>query len=94
MTAPVASPDDLRAPPGVGDFITFPADFGSRFMLVVDTEEEFDWNAPFDRESRAVTITQAMRRGQDYFRAAGVRPLYVTDYPVMDDPAAGTMLGE
>jgi hypothetical protein len=61
---------------------------------VVDTEEEFDWGAPFDRASRNVTIGDAMRRGQAYFRAAGVRPLYVTDYPVIDDPRVGAMLGE
>lgn len=94
MAASALLPDDLRAPPAVGDFIALSPDFGTRFMLVVDTEEEFDWNAPFNRESRSVTICEAMRLGQDYFRKAGVKPLYVTDYPVIDDAEAGPMLAE
>lgn len=94
MTAPALSPDDLRARPAPGHFIALPPEFGTRFMLVVDTEEEFDWGAPFNRDSRSVTICEPMRRGQDYFRSAGVRPLYVTDYPVIDDAQAGPMLGE
>lgn len=84
--------DDLLAPPAPGDFIALPEEFGARFLLVVDTEEEFDWNAPFDRTSRAVTICDAMEQGQAYFREAGVRPLYVTDYPVIDDARAGELL--
>lgn len=94
MISSALSPDDLRAPPAREDFITLPPEFGTRFMLVVDTEEEFDWATPFDRNSRSVTACAAMRRGQGYFRAVGVKPLYVTDYPVIDDPQAGPMLGE
>ncbi|MGE4430226.1 MAG: polysaccharide deacetylase family protein [Sphingobium sp.] len=92
MTRAVSYREDIRACPAPEDFIDLPPNFGTRFMLVVDTEEEFDWDAPFDRESRAVTITAAMERGQAHFAAAGVRPLYVTDYPVIDDPRAGPML--
>ncbi|OYW83692.1 MAG: WalW protein, partial [Sphingobium sp. 32-64-5] len=92
MTRAVSRPGDIRAHPVREDFIDLPEDFGTRFMLVVDTEEEFDWDAPFDRASRSVTITDAMERGQACFAAAGVRPLYVTDYPVIDDPRAGPML--
>tara|TARA_R110000782_G_scaffold78276_2_gene154893 strand:+ start:41101 stop:42126 length:1026 start_codon:yes stop_codon:yes gene_type:complete len=94
MTASAPPVDSLLARPTSRDFIRFPDGFGTRFMLVVDTEEEFDWNAPFDRESRAVTAIQGMKRGQDYFARAGVRPLYVTDYPVIDDPVAGAMLAQ
>lgn len=94
MISSALSPDDLRAPPARENFIALPPEFGTRFMLVVDTEEEFDWAAPFNRRSRSVTVCAAMRRGQEYFRAAGVKPLYVTDYPVIDDPQAGPMLAE
>lgn len=92
MTVFPSPRDDLLAPPATHDFIALPESFGTRFLLTVDTEEEFDWNAPFDRENRAVTICDAMERGQDYFARAGVRPLYLTDYPVIDDPRAGAML--
>ena len=83
---------DILTPPQSGDFVDLPRSFGTRFMLVVDTEEEFDWHAPFDRNNRSVTITDAMERGQAYFAQAGICPLYVTDYPVIDDPRAGPML--
>lgn len=94
MTAKLLSVDDLRASPAPEDFVLLSESFGTSFLLTVDTEEEFDWSAPFDRASRNVTIGDAMRRGQNYFRAAGVRPLYLTDYPVIDDPHVGSMLGE
>ena len=85
-------PDDLRTPPEGGAFVSFPDSFGTRFMLVVDTEEEFDWSAPFSRDSRSVTITAAMDQAQRYFTGAGVIPLWVVDYPVIDDARAGSML--
>ena len=99
MTAPdpVLVPDpafSLLVHPQAHDFVDFPASFGRRFMLVVDTEEEFDWDAPFNRDSRDVTVTAGMQRAQNYFAAAGVKPLYVTDYPVIDDPRAGAMLAQ
>lgn len=94
MTATVPHADSLLASPSPGEAIVFPASFGPRFMLVVDTEEEFDWNAPFNRNSRDVTVIEGMKRGQSYFSAAGVKPLYVTDYPVIDDPHAGAMLAQ
>ena len=86
--------NSLLAPPLPEDFIRFPTTFGTRFLLTVDTEEEFDWAAPFDHQSRSVTIIKAMARGQGFFRAAGVRPVYLTGYPVIDSPAAGPMLAD
>jgi hypothetical protein len=67
--------------------------FGTRFMLFVDTEEEFDWDAPFSRTGHGVTVLNGMARGQAYFAAAGVKPIYVTDYPVIDSDAAAGMMG-
>jgi hypothetical protein len=95
MSCPT-SPDQeslLRAP-APGQLLAFPEAFATRFMLVVDTEEEFDWNAPFNRQKTAVTVSAGMARAQDYFARADIRPLYVTDWPVIDHPVAGQMLGE
>lgn len=83
----------LRAP-DPQDRIALDPGFGRRFMLFVDTEEEFDWNAPFSRTGHGVTALDGMARGQSYFAAAGVRPVYVTDYPVLDDDAAAAMMGQ
>lgn len=82
----------LRAPSGE-DMIALDPAFGTRFMLFVDTEEEFDWNAPFSRTGHGVTALAGMARGQAYFSAAGVKPVYVTGYPVVDSDAAADLMG-
>lgn len=90
------SPHDgnLLAPPLPQDRITLDPAFGTRFMLFVDTEEEFDWNAPFSRTGHDVTALPGMARGQAYFAAAGVKPIYVTDYPVIDSDVASAMMAQ
>ncbi len=85
---------NLLQPPAPQDMIALDPAFGTRFMLFVDTEEEFDWSAPFSRTGHGVTALDGMARGQDYFAAAGVRPVYVTDYPVIDSDAAAAMMGQ
>lgn len=85
---------NLLQPPLAQDMITLDPAFGTRFMLFVDTEEEFDWDAPFSRAGHGVTALAGMARGQAYFAAAGVKPIYVTDYPVIDDDAAAAMMAQ
>lgn len=85
---------NLLAPPLPQDRITLDPAFGTRFMLFVDTEEEFDWNAPFSRTGHGVTALSGMARGQDYFAAAGIKPVYVTDFPVVDCDAASAMMAQ
>jgi hypothetical protein len=84
---------NLLLAPAAEDMIALAPAFGTRFMLFVDTEEEFDWDAPFSRTGHGVTILSGMARGQDYFTAAGVKPVYVTDYPVIESDAVADMMG-
>jgi hypothetical protein len=51
-------------------------------FVVIDTEEEFDWNAPYRRENIGVTAMRHIDRVQSLFDRFGVRPAYVIDYPV------------
>jgi hypothetical protein len=83
----------LLLPPAAQDMIALPAAFGTRFMLFVDTEEEFDWDRPLQRTGHGVTVLGGMARGQRYFAQAGVKPVYVTDFPVIDSDAAADMMG-
>ncbi len=85
---------NLLEQPHAEDRITLAPSFGTRFMLFVDTEEEFDWNAPFSRAAQTVSALSGMARGQAYFATAGVRPVYVTDYPVVEHDAAAAMMGQ
>lgn len=50
--------------------------------IVVDTEEEFDWNAPFDRNATGVGHMRQIGRLQSLCEAWGLRPTYVVDYPI------------
>ena len=52
-------------------------------LVVIDTEEEFDWHAPFDRKADAVEAMRHIGRLQEVFDEFGVRPSYVADYPVV-----------
>jgi len=61
-------------------------------VAVVDTEEEFDWNAPFDPASTSVENIGHQHLAQDAFDAHGIVPTYVMDYPVARTPAAVAVL--
>lgn len=74
--------------------IAWPPAMGRRFMLWIDTEEEFDWSAPFNRSATQVSVIAGMKRFQDFIGSAGVKPVYVTDYAVVQDDAASELMRE
>lgn len=51
--------------------------------VVIDTEEEFDWNAPFTRESVGVGHMRQIGRLQAVCERWGIRPTYVVDHPIV-----------
>ena len=63
-----------------------------QLLIVVDTEEEFDWSAPFSRDSRATTSIPAQAGAHEIYDRFGVVPTYVIDHPVATDPAAVAFL--
>lgn len=81
--------------PPAGDFI--PARLGalSRPVLcvIIDTEEEFDWGAPFSRANRRVEALDWLHVGHRIFRRHGVKPAYLLDHPVASDPRSSEILG-
>ena len=72
--------------------IRFPASTRPQLHVVVDTEEEFDWSAPFSRENVSVTAIQDIPRLQNVLAAYGVRPTYVVDYPVAGTASSAGLL--
>ncbi len=66
--------------------IDLPASARPSLFVVVDTEEEFDWNAPARRTNTGVTAMRHVERGQRVFDRLGVKPTYVVDYPVASQP--------
>jgi hypothetical protein len=63
-------------------YVDLPAYSPPILFAIVDTEEEFQWDAPFDRGSTSVTAMQHIGRAQSIFDRYGVKPTYVIDYPV------------
>lgn len=63
-----------------------PAGHPPILALVVDTEEEFHWGQPFDRQADRVTAMAEIGRFQDLCDNAGVQPCYVVDFPVCARP--------
>lgn len=62
-------------------------------LVVIDTEEEFEWGKPHSRSSTGVSSMQHIHRVQTLFDARGVRPCYVMDYPVVSQAdGAGPLL--
>ncbi|MGQ0559619.1 MAG: polysaccharide deacetylase family protein, partial [Sphingosinicella sp.] len=53
-----------------------------QLLVVVDTEEEFDWNEPFSRAATATSAIAAQARAHEIFDRFGIVPTYVVDYPV------------
>ena len=61
-------------------------------LVVIDTEEEFEWNAPFDRNSTSVANIGYQHLAQSVFTAAGIVPTYAIDYPVATTPSSIAVL--
>lgn len=70
-------------PPATSQAVLAP-DFGRRFAIFADAEEEFDWGQPLRRDAvstRAIaSLPSATRRLND----RGVVPAYLVDFPVVD----------
>lgn len=70
----------------------WPDAFGTRFIVFVDVEEEFDWTAPLDRAARSTTAMRAFPDAHRRFFDAGVPLACMVDHPIACDPASVDML--
>lgn len=51
-------------------------------LVVVDTEEEFDWGRPVSRDQTSTKAIASQYRAQEILQKYGIKPTYVIDYPV------------
>ncbi len=72
----------IRDVPQAPEFVRFRPGFGQRFLITVDTEEEFDWRAPLDREQHSIDSVPALRKFLQFCEGLGVVPVFLIDYPV------------
>jgi len=66
--------------------VEVPAADAPRLLVVVDTEEEFDWSAPPSRSNTSVSAMRHIGRVQHVLDRFGLRPTYVIDYPIASQP--------
>ncbi|MBV1917857.1 MAG: polysaccharide deacetylase family protein [Sphingomonadaceae bacterium] len=82
------SGENILSLPGADQFASFDEDFGQRFLVTVDTEEEFDWDAPMGRTSHSLGAVPRLREFQAFCETRDVVPLYLIDYPIATSPEA------
>ena len=58
----------------------------ARLLVVIDTEEEFDWSRPKTRYNTSVKSLRWISRVGGIFDEYSITPLYVIDYPVVSQP--------
>ncbi|MEN3975488.1 polysaccharide deacetylase family protein [Emcibacter sp. SYSU 3D8] len=66
--------------------LRLPATAAPALMVVIDTEEEFDWSRPFARSGYSLEALAELGRAQELFEEFGIVPVYAVDYPVADNP--------
>lgn len=84
----------MLAAPSAGRTAALAPGFGQRVLLTVDTEEEFDWKAPFRREGFGLSHVAAIPRFQSFCEGIGAHPVYLVDWPIVHDPAAVEIIGD
>ena len=83
--------------PPAPDYVRFADAAGAampdqRFILTVDTEEEFDWTKPIAREEHTVLTVARLAKFQEFCEGQGVVPVYLVDYPIATSHAAVEIL--
>lgn len=77
---------DCLAVPAPDRLVRFAEGFGTRFVVTVDVEEEFDWSKPLDRFGHGLSHVPWLGKFQTFCENLGVAPVYLVDYPVSCDP--------
>lgn len=85
---------DISELPRKPDFVRFRESFGQKFIVTVDTEEEFDWGAPLSRHGHSLETVGALRSFQEFCEGFGIVPIYLIDFPVADCPEIAEVLGD
>ncbi|MEP3224529.1 MAG: polysaccharide deacetylase family protein [Parasphingorhabdus sp.] len=74
------------------DNVQWSDDFGCRFLVSVDTEEEFDWNGPFERDGHTNVSVSKLERFQAFVEKYEIDPVYFVDYSIIEHPEAAAFL--
>ncbi|WP_120076549.1 polysaccharide deacetylase family protein [Aurantiacibacter odishensis] len=70
------------------------ADDTLRFILTVDTEEDFDWDQPLSRDSHDTRHVPRLRKFQQFCENEAIVPIYLVDWPIATSRTAREILRE
>ena len=82
----------ITDPPPRSALARFDSAFGQRFLLTVDTEEEFDWTKPLTRDRHGLAHVARLAEFQRFCESEGVVPVYLVDWPVAQSEEAAAIL--
>ena len=82
----------ITDPPPLSARARFEPTFGQRFILTVDTEEEFDWTQPLAREGHGLDHLLRLAKFQEFCENEGVVPVYLVDWPIVQSKRAAEIL--
>lgn len=63
-----------------------------RFVLTIDTEEEWEWDNEFPQENCSVENLAKLPAFQEHCQSLGIRPTYFVDYAVANDDIGSELL--
>ena len=79
-------------PPPRSAVARFGSGFGQRFLLTVDTEEEFDWSQPLTRKGHGLDHVRRLEKFQEFCENQEVVPVYLVDWPIVQSSLAAEIL--
>ncbi|WP_232476071.1 polysaccharide deacetylase family protein [Flavisphingomonas formosensis] len=82
-----------RAPPPASR-ARLAREFGRRFAIFGDAEEEFDWSAPLSRDSTSTEAIASLPAATRRFTERGLIPTYLVDYPVVANARSGAAIAQ
>ncbi|GAA0281680.1 hypothetical protein GCM10009127_23760 [Alteraurantiacibacter aestuarii] len=79
-------------PPPPSAKARFAPEFGTRFILTVDTEEEFDWDRPLNRDDHSTGHVHRLEKFQEFCENQQIVPIYLVDWPIAQSKQAAEIL--
>jgi hypothetical protein len=74
--------------------VDLPPDTPATLTVVIDTEEEFDWSAPFSSANVGTSHIRHQHRAHRIFEKYGITPTYLVDFPVAGNAESRAVLRE
>jgi hypothetical protein len=82
----------IDSPPPPASQAVLSPEFGRRFVIFADAEEEFDWSRPLRRDAVSTQAIASLPAATQRLNDRGAIPTYLVDFPVVDqERSAATM---